>query len=139
MPIHKDNEIHYPGGSIRSPEWASIKAFMRARAGDRCEICSVKNHDYGFRRHDGTFVPAPYLDPQGPHWNGIVSINILTDEGSRRLFRIVCTVAHMDHGLTDHSASNLKFLCQKCHLSHDAKAHAESRRARKTSDEPKLI
>ncbi len=40
--------------------------------------------------------------------------------------RIILTIAHLD-GSTDHSdPANLRALCQRCHLLHDAKQHAES-------------
>ena len=40
--------------------------------------------------------------------------------------RVVLTIAHMDHGTEDHSDANLRALCQRCHLTHDAAQHAEN-------------
>lgn len=42
--------------------------------------------------------------------------------------KVILTVAHVDHNHHNNKFSNLAALCQKCHLSHDAKQHAENRR-----------
>lgn len=41
---------------------------------------------------------------------------------------VVLTVAHMDHNHNNNERSNLKALCQKCHLHHDRHQHADNRR-----------
>ncbi len=38
--------------------------------------------------------------------------------------RVVLTCAHLNHDTTDNRDDNLAALCQKCHLSYDAKHHA---------------
>lgn len=38
--------------------------------------------------------------------------------------RVVLTVAHLDHQPENNRMSNLRALCQKCHLAYDAKHHA---------------
>lgn len=49
--------------------------------------------------------------------------------------KIILTIAHMDHVPEHVDDSNLKALCQRCHLVYDAEHHAanarETRRARK--------
>ena len=42
--------------------------------------------------------------------------------------RVVLTVAHLDHDKSNNRFSNLKALCQRCHLTLDAKQHAQSRK-----------
>lgn len=37
---------------------------------------------------------------------------------------VVLTVAHLDHDTTNNHPDNLRALCQRCHLTHDAKLHA---------------
>lgn len=37
---------------------------------------------------------------------------------------VVLTVAHLNHDVTDNSDENLAALCQRCHLTYDAKLHA---------------
>lgn len=116
MPIKRENAAKYPGGSIRSPEWLVIREAVRERAGDRCEECGVENGAIGLRLPDEDYKFCPTPDLQ---------IGDLIDEERddgrhMKVFRIVCTVAHVDNALVDHSLSNLRFWCQKCHLSHDS-------------------
>ena len=37
---------------------------------------------------------------------------------------VVLTTAHLDHNTANCADDNLKALCQRCHLRHDAKQHA---------------
>ena len=37
---------------------------------------------------------------------------------------VVLTVAHLNHDVADNSDENLAALCQRCHLTYDAKLHA---------------
>jgi len=43
---------------------------------------------------------------------------------------VVLTIAHLDHDTTNNEPDNLRALCQRCHLTWDAKHHAQT--ARKT-------
>lgn len=45
--------------------------------------------------------------------------------------RVVLTIAHMDHDETNNDTSNLRALCQRCHLIWDAKHHAANARAKR--------
>lgn len=40
--------------------------------------------------------------------------------------RVVLTVAHLDHVESNCSDDNLRALCQRCHLTYDAKHHARN-------------
>lgn len=120
MPIRPENMVLYPGGSIRSPEWLAIRERIRARAGDCCEQCGVRNGATGARSPisdewldfaHGKFAVFPVLGSGG------------YDEIRVPIIKIVCTVAHIDGKLVDHSDANLAFWCQRCHLSHDAGQH----------------
>jgi hypothetical protein len=56
------------------------------------------------------------------------------------VLRIVLTVAHLDHNPANCDYSNLRALCQKCHLAYDhqhhmANAAATRRRKRETLTE----
>ena len=42
--------------------------------------------------------------------------------------KVVLTTAHLDHNINNNRFWNLKALCQRCHLSYDAKYHAENRK-----------
>ena len=50
--------------------------------------------------------------------------------------RVVLTIAHVDHNPAHNADANLAALCQRCHLAHDARQHAES--ARRTRDRKRL-
>lgn len=39
--------------------------------------------------------------------------------------KVILTVAHLDHDEQNCSDENLAALCQKCHLTYDAKIHAQ--------------
>ena len=41
---------------------------------------------------------------------------------------IVLTIAHLDHAPENNDPSNLKALCQKCHLAYDAEEHSQTRK-----------
>jgi len=49
--------------------------------------------------------------------------------------KVVLTVAHLDHDTGHNADSNLRAWCQRCHLTYDAKYHAQNaaqtRRAKK--------
>jgi 5-methylcytosine-specific restriction endonuclease McrA len=100
MPFHKER---YP------KNWKEISLRIRARSGGKCEFCGAEN-----------YKPHPLT-------------------GSK----VVLTVAHLDHDpmncdgmenveeiesvpLLPIKKSNLRALCQKCHLTYDAKHHARN-------------
>ena len=138
MPIKAENRDRYP------PNWPEIRARIQARAGNRCEACGVGNYKLGGRTSEGRWLPALPLGernlslewprPGQLAWCGL-------DEARERLriIRIVCTVAHLDHTPENCADENLLFLCQRCHLRHDGKHHAQTayetrRRRRRTPD-----
>jgi hypothetical protein len=49
--------------------------------------------------------------------------------------KVILTVAHLDHDISNNSLSNLMAMCQRCHLRYDAKQHAATRRRNKESKE----
>lgn len=128
MPINAANLELYPGGSIRSPEWLAIRDRIRQRAGDCCEGCGVRNLAVGVRLPDGSFLELGEFYTPGEFlttgWFEAREGNALWREHQAKLIRIVCTVAHVDESLVDHSDGNLRFWCQKCHNSHDAAGRA---------------
>lgn len=89
-------------------DWPAISARVRERARNRCE-------------------GAPGIYPDCRAENG--QPHPVT--GSR----VVLTVAHLNHVPEDVSDGNLRAMCQRCHLTYDAKHHAanaaRTRRARK--------
>ena len=104
MPIRPENMRRYPGGSIHSPEWKAIRESILERAGGFCE------HNNCLRR------------------NGDLCRR---EDGSE--YRVVLTVAHLDHKPENNDPANLRAMCQRCHNAYDAphrQANARARRER---------
>lgn len=111
-------------------DWPAISAAVRARAGNRCEACGVRNHALGGRSADGRFL---YAIPRGGRMPAPGEWAWCTDgvtEEFLRIIRIVLTVAHLNHQPEDCRPENLRALCQRCHNRHDAEARRRSRLAR---------
>jgi hypothetical protein len=102
------------------PKWSLISRLIRYhRAGNCCESCHVPN---------GALIHRPHRDKSKweifPHW--------LIDSKSK-VSRVTLTVAHLDHDKHNNRFTNLKALCNRCHLVHDSKQHQWSRKyGRKT-------
>lgn len=127
MPIRPENMAKYPGGSIRSSEWLAIRERIRARAGNCCEECGVENHALGGRLRDGSFLKAQPTGDNGlrltwPREGDWAWCGPASSPMNLRIIKIVCTVAHVDGKLDDHSDDNLRFWCQQCHNRHDARS-----------------
>ncbi len=125
MPISPANMALYPGGSIRSPEWLAIREQVRERAGDKCEECGVANGAIGIR-HQGVFHALSPDDKSKP--GDVVGFRAF-DYVPMKVFKIVCTVAHFDGQLVDHSLENLRFWCQRCHNRHDGPSRRANAKA----------
>lgn len=96
-----------PDQRARYPaDWPAISRYIRSRAGNRCEG-----------------APGIYEDCRAangePH----------PVTGSM----VVLTVAHLNHIPEDTRDSNLRALCQRCHLTYDAKHHARNAEATRRS------
>ena len=52
--------------------------------------------------------------------------------------KVVLTIAHLDHTPENCDMSNLRALCQKCHLTYDAKHHAATAKHTKAMKEKTL-
>lgn len=85
--------------------WKQIRMQILERANNRCEFCGVENHSIVYRQ---------------------VKDRLGWDDPKR--VKIVLTIAHLDHTPENCDPSNLRALCQRCHLRYDAKHHAESAR-----------
>ena len=81
------------------PNWLAIREAILERAGNRCEG-SPRWPDCRARNHE----PHPVTDST-----------------------VVLTIAHLDHQAANCQPSNLKAMCQRCHLVYDAKHHAQTR------------
>jgi hypothetical protein len=137
MPISPANMPLYPGGSIKSPEWLAIRQRIQHRAGDCCEGCGVANGAVGIRLPpDRAFMELPGFEPgdlvEVLGWFDRIGLATV----GYKVIRIVCTTAHLDGGLSDHSDDNLAFWCQQCHNSHDAPSRAVNAAATRKARKP---
>lgn len=110
MPIKAENKKLYP------KNWKEIRQRILERAGNKCEFCGVENHAVGYRNKDGEFVKSVGMQQEADELDG------------EKLFKIVLTVAHLDHDPTNCDPSNLRALCQKCHNNYDKEHRKQTRR-----------
>lgn len=105
-----------------APNWLSeIRPAILERAKNKCEMCGVENFA----------VLNPLLKIQ---FNGFLSYKVANEFKKQiekteniKLSIVVLTVAHLDHSTTNNDFTNLKALCQRCHLNHDKAQHKASR------------
>lgn len=103
-------------------DWEAISRRIRFdRAGNCCEWCGIPN---GARIHRLKSDPSQWI-------YSIDYLRLQPWEHSQygKVITITLTVAHLDHDTTNNDDSNLAALCNRCHLTHDAKYHAENARA----------
>ena len=99
-----------------------------------CEFCKVSNYKHILR---GTlYGKDAYQDADLKVFDGQNS-ELLKDDWEdfesdyKRAIKIVLTIAHLDHSTTNDDPSNLKVLCQRCHLKLDDEQHRQN--VRKTN------
>ena len=128
MPISPDRIALYPGGSIRSPEWLALRAFILFRAGNRCECCGVPN---GLVMRGVGMDEGTYMLEDGATHDAETGAYLRHSRGSEyegRFVRIILTIAHVDQNPKNNDPENLRAWCQMHHLRHDANQHAENAR-----------
>lgn len=74
-------------------DWAKIRAAILQRANNRCELCGVENHAFGYRDADGNFWRCEGIELE-------VACN-----DRKKIIQIVLTIAHW------HDPSNLLVSC----------------------------
>lgn len=52
--------------------------------------------------------------------------------------KVILTIAHLDHQPENCNLNNLRALCQKCHLTYDAKHHSQTAKHTKAMKEQTL-
>lgn len=111
------------------PDWKDIRARILARAKDCCEFCGLANGEWIVRSsEDGSRYIVSETMTGGYRLNGeLLRMSEIPDEfAANPLIRIVLTIAHLDHDTTHNDDGNLRALCQRCHLTYDAKHHAKN-------------
>lgn len=110
-----------------------IRPAILSRANNCCESCNVANYSEGFRNKYGTFYTIEYVinkfDNDGVDMFDDELLHCVQKDGKVKHIKIVLTIAHLDHNVNNNDYSNLKALCQRCHLQYDAKHHAKNAKA----------
>lgn len=137
MPIKPENKERYPAN------WKEIRAAILERAEHRCEQCRAPNRERiarGADRFADTYMTNDaevYCATTGESLGRVR----MSEYYVKNMVDIVLTIAHMDHQPENCDGmdaggpalpvedANLRALCQRCHLRHDADHHAETARA----------
>src|SRR6266545_1201636 len=125
MPIRPEKRSLYPSN------WKQISKDARQRASNKCELCKAPNGRLvarGTGRDAGT-----YMLEHGAVFSEVDGAPLGVARGSEyersHLVRIILTVSHTDHNPENCERSNLRALCQKCHLHWDRAEHQATARA----------
>ena len=101
------------------PDWKTrIRPDILRRANNRCELCGVENGSLVWR--EKVVMRFNY----GPLGRGGVRMG--------QYVKVVLTIAHLDHDIKNNDYSNLKALCQKCHLALDQDQHRRNAAAKRS-------
>lgn len=116
-PIRPEERDRYPD------DWAAISLAIKERAGWRCECrgeCGGVRHTAMVRNllaiDVGSDTRCLNLHGQPSIWSGS---------------KVVLTTAHLDHTPENCDPSNLRAMCQACHLNYDREHHAATRASRR--------
>src|SRR3954447_2949762 len=121
MPIRPAFRALYP------PDWPALSRHVRfERAGGRCQICG-RPHLARLRcLADGRWfdeVAQTWRDRRGrpARWPDLIEVTTV------RQTRVVLAAAHLDNNPANNRLSNLRGLCQRCHMLHDRPFHLVQR------------
>ena len=128
MPIRPENKNRYP------KNWKQISQYIKERAGFKCEICGVRQYAIGkwidniFYHASGSAFYDQYMYTDNYKMaRGVADhLNEWCDDYHKYIV-IVLTTAHLDHTPENCDPSNLKALCQRCHLDYDKRQHTLNR------------
>lgn len=128
MPIRPEMKDKY------SPHWKAIRMQVLVRAGGQdprvgacCEECGVRNYTLVHSKHRSRKYRCDSHEKAR-------AFRSTKSDGCEYTI-VVLTIAHLDHDPENNDLSNLRALCQRCHLAHDKDHHAETRRNRKAVGE----
>jgi len=101
--------------------WKEIRARILQRDNYCCKVCGVYNYSIGWRDKNEKWHP--------------VECSFQGDEEAAdavrsgyKVIKIVLTIAHLNHDITDNRDENLAALCQLHHLRHDIQHHKSNQR-----------
>jgi 5-methylcytosine-specific restriction endonuclease McrA len=128
--------------STYAKNWKSeIRPAILERDNNCCKICLAKNGEAIFRgwvftangkievyqTYDGKVYRA---DSGIMIFDGsvYVAIDPISGDPNQKAIKVVLTIAHLDHDISNNDYENLAALCQKCHLGIDLKHHMANAR-----------
>jgi endo-1,4-beta-D-glucanase Y len=113
--------------------WKEIRTTVLERAGNRCEVCGVKNYEW--------LLSLKVMDRKGKLHTEWIQEETLPDFIikcqkekqtilSIKHVRVILTIAHLDHDADNHDVelNRLKAMCQLCHLRYDKQEHRRSKK-----------
>ena len=118
--------------TLEATVWA-INARFRYEIGSRVESNGAVVETTIHRQ----FIALPW-NHVGSDFTPIAQRFCCPNVNLHRWVRIVLTCAHLNHDPADNADSNLKALCQWCHLNYDKLHHKETRSMRKDKGRPLL-
>lgn len=131
MPIRPENKDRYPAN------WKSeIRPRILERAGNRCETCGIRNHQWVIRDQSGKIIWEG-SEPIDPQRLTVEEVVYLSTHKARQKYqpgfgygyhcvRIVLTVAHISEEIEDCSDGNLILECQWDHNNRDRSMRARN-------------
>lgn len=116
MPIRAENRWLYP------IDWQQLSRAIRfGRAGARCERCVRPHMKLVVHPGDGRWWDSDAGCWRSEHGRRISAKGFAL--GAVRTTYVVLACAHLDHDPGNSATDNLKALCQRCHMIHDAAEH----------------
>lgn len=117
-------------------DWEALsKRIREERAHNCCEICGVRNGAAILRSN---IDPAKYIyyDAQAdricwPNGEAIRLSEVPEEYDHESFIFVVLTVGHLDHNPGNNDESNLRAMCQRCHLNYDRPDNWQRRRRNK--------
>lgn len=100
--------------------FSEIRPKILSRSEHRCEKCKVKDRTWvsrGIYNDDKVYQYSTGEIHKEDNGN-YVTTDFKEGIWSKSI-KIVLTIAHLDQNVENNNESNLKALCQKCHLNHD--------------------
>jgi ribosomal protein S14 len=121
MPIRPALRWYYP------IDWPLLSRWVRfERAKGRCETCGRPHGQTVHCLSDGR-----WLDPTTTEWRDGKGRSCRApnqaDNQSLHTTRIVLAAAHLDHNPGNNRPTNLRSLCQRCHMQYDRPHHLAQR------------
>lgn len=111
--------------------FSEIRPAILERDKNCCKVCKVPNGTFGYRGKDGKFYSweliEAALDYRGYDYFDYELLHHVKKDGTvTKGTKIVLTIMHLDHDITNNDYSNLAAACQYHHLIYDLQHHKKN-------------